>query len=125
MITWQPGVTLEQMEKMIIEKALVFYQGNKTQAAASLGIAIKTLYNKLDQYQNEKLALAAEREKEENERQAKIKHQRGPTISTPAWNGVESTSENSEELPLPLPQRQEVQSLPLKSASGSSNRKAR
>lgn len=44
---WQPGRTLAQIEKEVIEAALRFYQGNKTQAANSLGIAVRTIYNKL------------------------------------------------------------------------------
>lgn len=47
---WQPGRTLEEIERETIEKAFRFYQGNKTQTAASLGIAIRTLDNKLDKY---------------------------------------------------------------------------
>jgi DNA-binding NtrC family response regulator len=50
MITWQPGVTLEEVEKQAILLALKFYQNNKTQTARSLGIAIRTLDAKLDKY---------------------------------------------------------------------------
>jgi len=47
---WQPGRTLEEVERETIERAFRFYQGNKTQTAASLGIAIRTLDAKLDKY---------------------------------------------------------------------------
>lgn len=47
---WQPGVTLDQVEKEVILKALSFYHGNKTVTARALGIAIRTLDNKLEKY---------------------------------------------------------------------------
>jgi DNA-binding NtrC family response regulator len=50
MIRWTPGYTIESVEKEIIMQALSFYQGNKTQTAQALGIAIRTLDNKLAQY---------------------------------------------------------------------------
>jgi transcriptional regulator with PAS, ATPase and Fis domain len=45
-----PSVTLYDIERMYILKALAHYGGNKTQAAQNLGITIKTLYNKLHEY---------------------------------------------------------------------------
>lgn len=50
MINWQPGVTLEEMEKEVIMKALQFFHGNKTHTANALGISIRTIQNKLSQY---------------------------------------------------------------------------
>lgn len=47
---WQPGVTLEAVEKNVILAALDFYQGNKSMAAAALGVTTKTIYNKLESY---------------------------------------------------------------------------
>ena len=41
---------LEYIEKEHILKALDYFNGNKTRAAKSLGITIKTLYNKLHRY---------------------------------------------------------------------------
>lgn len=49
-IIWSPGVSLEDIEKSIILKAFRFYRGNKTATAQSLGIAIRTLTNKLEGY---------------------------------------------------------------------------
>jgi DNA-binding NtrC family response regulator len=40
--------TLREIEMDIIYKALDKYQGDKPKAAAELGIALKTLYNKLN-----------------------------------------------------------------------------
>ena len=43
-------LTLYELEKRYILKALNYFDGNKTQAANALGITIKTLYNKLHEY---------------------------------------------------------------------------
>lgn len=50
---WQPGRTLEEMEKEVILTAMRFYHGNKTHTASALGIAIRTLDNKLAKYRGE------------------------------------------------------------------------
>jgi two-component system response regulator HydG len=47
---YDPSVTLGELEKRYIIKALNHFDGNKTQAAQALGITIKTLYNKLHEY---------------------------------------------------------------------------
>lgn len=47
---YEPTVTLHELEKRYILKALNHFDGNKTQAANALGITIKTLYNKLHEY---------------------------------------------------------------------------
>jgi len=49
-LAFDPSVTLYELEKRYIVKALAHYGGNKTQAAQGLGITIKTLYNKLHEY---------------------------------------------------------------------------
>lgn len=49
-IDYDPGLTLHELEKRYILKALSHFGGNKTQAANNLGITIKTLYNKLHEY---------------------------------------------------------------------------
>ncbi len=49
-IPYNPSVTLHDLEKQYIIRALTHFKGNKTQAAHSLGITIKTLYNKLHEY---------------------------------------------------------------------------
>ena len=50
LIEYYPSVTLYEIEKKYILKALHHFGGNKTQAAQNLGITIKTLYNKLHEY---------------------------------------------------------------------------
>jgi DNA-binding NtrC family response regulator len=47
---YDPAMTLSELEKRFIIKALNYFDGNKTQAAGALGITIKTLYNKLHEY---------------------------------------------------------------------------
>jgi two-component system response regulator HydG len=47
---YDPTMTLHDLEKRYILKALNYFEGNKTQAANALGITIKTLYNKLHEY---------------------------------------------------------------------------
>ena len=42
--------TLEEMEVEHIEKALSFFENNKSKAAQALGVTVKTLYNKLHYY---------------------------------------------------------------------------
>jgi len=47
---YDASITLYELEKRYIIKALNYFEGNKTQAANALGITIKTLYNKLHEY---------------------------------------------------------------------------
>jgi transcriptional regulator with PAS, ATPase and Fis domain len=47
---YDPSMTIHELEKRYILKALNHFRGNKTQAAHALGITIKTLYNKLHEY---------------------------------------------------------------------------
>ena len=58
MIDWQPGWTIDMIERMVIEKALRFYDGNKTKTAQALDIAIRTLDNKLAKYHEQEKAKA-------------------------------------------------------------------
>lgn len=52
-IIWSPGVKLEDIEKMVILKAFAFYRNHKAATANALGIAIRTLDNKLARYEQE------------------------------------------------------------------------
>lgn len=47
---YDPSLTIHELERRYILKALNYFEGNKTQAANALGITIKTLYNKLHEY---------------------------------------------------------------------------
>lgn len=48
--TWQPGQTLDDIERSVILNALKYHQGNRTHTAKALGISIRTLRNKLADY---------------------------------------------------------------------------
>lgn len=49
-LTWQPGMTLEVIEREAILQAFRFYNKNKTATAQALGMAIRTLDSKLERY---------------------------------------------------------------------------
>ena len=46
----KPGITLKDAEKALIIATLDNCEQNKTQTAEQLGISVKTLYNKLERY---------------------------------------------------------------------------
>lgn len=50
---------LHEMEKALILKALKFHEGNRTHAATSLGISLRTLRNKINEYQTEGISIPA------------------------------------------------------------------
>lgn len=50
---FHPGMSIRQVERTLIEKTLDHFDGNKTQAAEALGISLKTLYNRLSEYEGE------------------------------------------------------------------------
>lgn len=51
-VTFQPGMTLAELEKKAILSAFRYYRSNKTLTAQALGIAIRTLDNKLELYES-------------------------------------------------------------------------
>lgn len=67
MVVWSPGVTLDAIERQVIDKAYIYYKGNKTQTANALGISIKTLDNKFERYRaDDALAEKAKQDAELN-----------------------------------------------------------
>lgn len=46
----RPVRRLDELEREEIEHAVKFHNGNKSRAADALGISVKTLYRKLQQY---------------------------------------------------------------------------
>jgi DNA-binding NtrC family response regulator len=52
----RPGLTVEEAEHQLITETLAFTHNNKTRAAELLGISLKTLHNKVKEYQNRELA---------------------------------------------------------------------
>lgn len=53
LMAFDPGKTLRDLEREAIRQALARHGGNKGKAAEELGISLKTLYNKLNQVQDE------------------------------------------------------------------------
>ena len=47
------GSTIDQMQRALITATLRHCDGNKTRAAMVLGISLKTLYNRLNEYRRE------------------------------------------------------------------------
>jgi len=139
-VIWQPGMTLESMEKEIILAGLRFYRGNITQTALSLGVAEKTIRNKMEKYDNDRKQFEQGQRDAELERAAILKRLRGeiparpvetPTLddsgagfhSSPSRDGIQPVVETSEKHDMPVPVRKEVQSvLPQQAANGGPRR---
>jgi len=51
-LTLRPGLTVAEAERKLIIETLSFTHNNKTRAAEMLGISLKTLHNKLKEYEN-------------------------------------------------------------------------
>jgi len=49
-VTLRPGVTVEEAERQLILMTLKHTEGNRARAAELLGLSVKTLFNKLKQY---------------------------------------------------------------------------
>ena len=47
---FRPGMSLDEMEREMILRTIEFAGGNKSRAAEFLGVSLKTLYNRLEQY---------------------------------------------------------------------------
>lgn len=82
-VHWSPGISLESMERQVILAAFRYYRGNKTATAQSLGIAIRTLDNKLEKYQSE--------DKQQEERENATESQRAEFLK--ASRGLEANVE--------------------------------
>jgi len=46
------GASLDEVERELIKRTIEFSGGNKSRAAEILGVSLKTLYNRLERYQN-------------------------------------------------------------------------
>ena len=44
-VHWQPGMTLEEVQKQVIDSALRYCGGNKTDAAKILGVSVRKIFN--------------------------------------------------------------------------------
>lgn len=145
-ITWTPGLSLDAVERMVILKAFQFFKKNKTATAASLGISLRTLDNKLERYEME---AKLEEERQANEARKRTEfliRQRGnppnnegivytpftATVKedstqrhfpTPSGPRMESIANATPEQPLSMPKPEEVQVvLPKHVAQGNKGR---
>lgn len=123
-VYWQPGMTLEALEKHVILRCLSFYGNNKTKTAEALGIAIRTIDNKLEKYrqeeQQEKEALERVRQKEQEFAQRALGKSSVRSSNTfepftdgnqiPSYDG-KSTVSGSAEPEMSMQKRTEVQEM--------------
>lgn len=49
-VLYDPDVTLSELQQAYTLLAMDYFDGDKTQTACALGITVKTLYNRLDEY---------------------------------------------------------------------------
>ena len=132
-------MSLDEMEKLVIIKAYRFYRGNKTVTSNALGIAIRTLDNKLERYEADANKL---REKQALEREAELRSldrlrgiipgsegsydankARAELLNgTPPGVQLESSTSVSKEQSVSVQERKKVQKvLPKHSASSSTD----
>lgn len=145
-IIWTPGVTLEQIERQVIEKAFSHFQKNKTSTAHALGIAIRTLDSKFERYAEQDKSMTVFEEERKRERAYQLARARG---QSPAQYGydtgsmpripqaaavvnqaetrvhVESAANSKAQPEVPMPKREEVQELLPKQAAASGHSKRR
>lgn len=91
MVSWAPGMRIDRLERDVILAAFKFYHQNKTTTAASLGIAIRTLENKLEKYAKEDEAAKEAAEDRDRKRQEYLDRARG--IKPAQWDTPASLSE--------------------------------
>lgn len=70
---WSPGMTLAQSEEKVIKAAMRFYNNHKPTTASALGIALRTLDNKLKKYAEEDAKKKEEQKKRQAERAKDMK----------------------------------------------------
>jgi len=136
-ILWTPGISLDAMEKLIILEAYRIYHKNKTATANSLGIAIRTLDQRLERYELEEERERQRLENVRNTRTEQLSRARGnppnnigmpynplfegaqrQALGNEAHTGVrlESIANSSSKHELPMQKREEIQTLPSKSS---------
>lgn len=78
-IYWHPGNTLASVEKQVIQKAHVHYR-NKTVTATTLGISVRTLDKRLDEYAREDAITELMEQDRANERERFLAKSRGQPL---------------------------------------------
>lgn len=119
---WAPGITVEIAEKMVIQQALKYYRGNKTQTAGSIGIALRTLDSKLEKYKADD---EQDRRRQEQEFDRQKDYQKRARGLSGASTGVcmEPASKVAAQSKVSMFEREEIQEvLPEQTSEGSSKR---
>jgi transposase len=88
MVTWYEGMTLNDVERKIIERSLQLNGGNITQTAISLGISVKTVYNKIKRYQEESRKMAEEAEALAKKAKADTEYLRAKETDLPTGKSI-------------------------------------
>ncbi len=127
MIEWNPGSTLESIEKDVILQALKFYRGNKTATASALQMGIRTLDTKLEKYEQDGVISERAEERYRKFREDRLKEQRGQPSSLSAEAGLrmEPAGELAKEPKVPVSERPEIQEVLSKHASQGSTKRTR
>jgi len=128
-VLWSPGMSIEDLEQLVIEKAYKFYRRNKTATANSLGISIRTLDARLEKYETHLLEEAERNDTFRRTREAHLARARGvhpaqfnnataETASYPTLNGVhvESLANASAQPNVSLSESAEIQEVLPKQA---------
>lgn len=138
-IIWSPGVSLEDIEKQVIQRAFEHYRLNKTATAGALGISIRTLDNKLERYDADKKLEEEAFARDKQSRDHHLARSRGISVgqnidvrSSPAAPQARDSAQAERRVRMeppidiagqsavPVPERAEVQEmLPSKVAQGS------
>jgi hypothetical protein len=136
-LNWQPGMTLQLVEKLVILQAFRFHQGDKSRTASAIGIPIESLEIKLNSYLNEEKEQERVNHEQRKQREEFQQRSRGIHAATPVPAGgtmlpstdagvsVEPAADAPQEQTVPVPERKEVQSMLHRTSSQGRARKAR
>lgn len=120
MISWQPGITIDQLEKEVIIKALQFYGNNKTQTSIALGISTRTLDNKLEKYREEENDFQRRAVEISRDQQARILAHQGKGTGVHGESAFEARPQQQ----VPVQQREKIQEVsPTRPAGTGTNRR--
>ncbi len=128
LVTWYPGMRLEDIERDVILTCLRSKRGDKAATAQALGVCKRTIDNKLSQYQKEGRAI--EQVGMEQEEGSEPAQSGSPGLHTTGRDrGHESHMEPNDSIPaqqsVPMRKREEVQGVSSsKLAVGAGNPKS-
>ncbi len=123
-MSWLPGYSLEEWEKLAIQSAMKYCRGNKTHAAATLQCSVRTIDAKLEKYAQEDLH-AEQREHDRREKAAvDLQRARGlDQASISARMGIQPVSQISPQQSVSLSEREEIQGVLPGPTPGRGNRR--